>query len=134
MVPKRCMDNVFIFPASLEEISTDLGMASFEFMVGRFTDIMEQSASPREIRVEPHHFGHKPRKERNLDAVPKDVLGIAGSEVEPTQHVDHTLVETLDINLLRCLFTLPPDKGFHFLFCCCDHFFDPSWVNPPIGD
>jgi hypothetical protein len=42
------MDHFFSLSMSLQQIGTDFGVASFQFVISGFTDIMQQPASASE--------------------------------------------------------------------------------------
>jgi len=69
VVTECCMNDMFIFAGSLEQIRTDFGVTSLELMVGGLSDVVQESATAGNSPVQTDHFGHHPGEERDLDRV-----------------------------------------------------------------
>ena len=67
-------------------------MAAFEFMVGRFADVMQQSTATCQIAVHAEHLGQQTGNESDLDTVPQHVLAVRGAKVQTAEHLNHSVV------------------------------------------
>ena len=118
------MDDFRSLAVPLQQIGTNLGMSAFHFVIRRLSDIVEQSTTSPQRTVQAEHLGKTARQESNLNGMSQHILAIACAKVESAEHVDHTLMQTVNFNLLGRFLTLLLDVLLDFALGLCNDFFN----------
>ena len=77
-----------------------------------------------EVAVEPDHLGQHSGEERDLDAVAKHVLAVAGPEVQSPEHVNYPLGQSRHVHFVGRLASLSFEEIVDLRLCLRDDFFD----------
>ena len=133
-MPGGGVNYLFSLAIPLEQFGSDSRMTAFHFVVGRFSDVVAESAASSQRRVEPHLLGEESRNVGNLDRVTQHVLAIAGSKVHPPHQVDQLVVQTGHVGFQARLFAKLLDVSVHFLVRLFDDFFDPRRMDAAVLD
>ena len=97
-------------------------------------DIVQEPAASCEVCVEAELFGNESGDDSDFERVFEDILAVAGPEVESSHQVHEAFVQVGDSDFLAGFVAKFSDVGVHFLFGFCDHFVNPSRVNPSVLD
>ena len=134
MVAKRRVDNLGRFAISLEQFGADRRVTTFHFMIGRFADVVQESAAACQGSVEPKLLAQQTGEVGDLDRMPADVLAVADTKIQSTHQLDDLLVQAGDAGLLRRLEAELTDPLVHLLLRFADNFLDAAGVNAAVLD
>jgi len=124
----------FAFFVFTRNIDSDLNMRTFDFMVERLADIMQQAGAAGKSRVDAELAGHDAGKIGNLQRMVENVLTVAGAVTQPSEQLDKLRMNAVDARLDHGAFAFCLDGGIHLAASLFHHFLNAGGMNPSVGD
>ena len=134
-VTVMCMnriDNSGVFTKSLDKIRTHFSMVDLAFSLSTFADIMEKASAHGNFTVRTDLTRNHTGKNCNFLGMEKDVLAIAGSEIQTPESSDqlrsHIMYAKIKSNFLAFI----DNNAAHFSADLIHHLLDASRMNTSI--
>ena len=132
MVRFHSMNDFWILIVLLADIHADLYMRAFDFGSQCLSDIVQQTSTTCQIGIQSQLRSQNTRQLCHFNGVRQDILPVAGTIIQPTQQLNHFIVDTMHIGFQNGTFALLPNAVFDFPLCLFHHFFNLSGMDSAV--
>ena len=126
------MDDFRTFVVLLADIYANLYMRAFNFSSQSLTNFVQQTGTPCHVGIQSQFRGKNAAELGNFDGMLQDILPVAGTVIEPSQQLDHFVVDAVNIGFQNSMFAFCTNPLFHFSFCLFHHFFNFGRVDSAV--
>ena len=128
------MDDFGLLAEAAGQIGTDDRVASVDFVVDRFTDVVQKAGALRGGGVEPEFGGDHARQVGDFEAVVQDVLAVARTVAQAAEGAHEFGMQVVHAGIEGGLLAGLLDLLVHEALGLFVHFLDARGMDAPVGD
>ena len=134
MVPDDTVDDGLREAVAFEELAADHGVRSFDLVIDRFADIVQETGALHRLRVVSRFRREHSGDVRYLDRVTEHVLAVGRAEMQTPKELHEVRIEAADADLVDrrfgCLLHHLVDLGASLR----DHLLDAGGMDAPVDE